>query len=243
MNTLDAINKRKSRRSYISTPIDKNIIVHFEALMKAYNEKENLHIQFIKDGSKPFKGIKNSYGMFSGVQSFFALVGPKNDENSREKLGFYGELLVLEATKYNLGTCWVAGTYNKKDCPCSLKDNEELFCVIIVGHVEEKLSFKENTIYKLAHRSTKPLEALYSSQEEIPDWFLVGMKSVQKAPSAINKQPVNFDFMKGVVTASIADKADYERIDLGIAKVHFHLAVERGSWEWGNGGKYIFTNN
>jgi len=241
MNTLEAISIRKSRRSYISTSIDTNIVSHFEELIKEYNAKEKLHIQFIKEGSEPFRGLKNSYGMFSGVQSFFALAGPKDDENSREKLGFYGELLVLEATKYNLGTCWVGGTYNKKLCPCNLNDNEELFCVIIVGNVEEKTSFKENAIYKLAHRSTKPIEALYSSKENVPSWFIEGMKAVQKAPSAINKQPVNFSLLNGIVTASVPDKAAHERFDLGIAKAHFEIATQRGTWEWGNGAKYNYT--
>ncbi len=51
-------------------------------------------------------------------------------------------------------------------------------------------------ISKLSHRKTKTVEEMYHSNEEVPNEFINGMKAVQKAPSALNKQPVKIPFHK-----------------------------------------------
>ncbi|MBH1941173.1 nitroreductase [Mobilitalea sibirica] len=234
MTDLEAIEKRCSRRSYLSTTIPTKSQHLLNEIIEQLNKQSGLSIQLIIDGSSSFQGVRKSYGMFSGVQSFIAMVGNSTDINLREKIGYYGELLILEATKLGLGTCWVGGTYDRKHCPCKINKNEELVCVITVGLVQEKQSFKEKAIYKLAHRGSKPLEMLYySDTEEVPEWFLSGMKAVQKAPSAVNRQPVRFVYQAGEVSASVKEVTKYELVDLGIAKVHFEI---------GAGGKFSFGN-
>ncbi len=73
-----------------------------------------------------FDGLKKSYGLFSGVRHYLALVGNKTDMLTVEKLGYYGELLVLHATALGLGTCWVGGTYDDSCCPVTLEENESV---------------------------------------------------------------------------------------------------------------------
>ncbi|MCL1873280.1 MAG: hypothetical protein FWF85_04100, partial [Clostridiales bacterium] len=34
-----------------------------------------------------------------------------------ERLGYYGELWLLQATALGLATCWVGGTFKRKLCP------------------------------------------------------------------------------------------------------------------------------
>lgn len=234
MTNLEAIEMRHSRRSYLRTPIATGSQKVLKAAIEKYNKISGLSIQFVENGSEAFKGFNLTYGMFHGIRSFFAMVGSTKDINLNEKIGYFGELLVLEATKLGLGTCWVGGAFNKKHCNCTVRDDETLVCVILVGNVEENRGFKEKTIYKLAHRGTKTIEQLYTSDEQAPDWFLEGIKAVQKAPSAINQQPVHFNYQSGIITASIDASASHRLIDLGIAKAHFDIAT---------GGKFNFGNS
>ncbi len=236
MTNLEAIARRISRRSYLGTPIAPEQVNALRALIDGCNTKSGLHIQFIEDGSKAFKGLSKSYGMFSGVRSLLALVGKKADAHLEEKLGYYGELLVLEATKLGLGTCWVGGTFDAKSCPCELGTDERLACVIPIGNVPSDTTRKEKTILGLVHRKARPLEYFYTADTALPDWFIEGVKAVQRAPSAINRQPVHLYYKDGVATATL--RGDGNPIDLGIAKLHFELAAG-GSFAMGNNA--IFT--
>lgn len=238
MTNLEAIEMRHSRRSYLSTPIASDSKKVLKAAIDNYNKISGLSIQFVENGSEAFKGFNLTYGMFHGVSSFLAMVGSTTEVNLNEKVGYYGELLVLEATKLGLGTCWVSGTFNKKQCNCTVRDNETLVCIIPVGNVEEQRSFKERAIYKFAHRGTKTIEQLYTSDVQAPDWFLEGIKAVQKAPSAINQQPVHFNYQTGIITASVDASAGHRLIDLGIAKAHFDIVTD-GKFNFGNNA--IFT--
>ncbi len=236
MTNLEAIARRISRRSYLGTPLAPEQVSTLRALIDGCNAQSGLHIQFIEDSSKAFKGLSKSYGMFSGVRSLLALVGKKTDTYLEEKLGYYGELLVLEATKLGLGTCWVGGTFDAKSCPCELAADERLVCVIPVGNVPSDTTLKEKTILGLVHRKTRPLTYFYTADAALPEWFIEGVKAVQRAPSAVNHQPVHLNLQNGVVTATL--RSDGSPIDLGIAKLHFELAAG-GSFAEGNNA--VFT--
>ncbi|GKU24608.1 nitroreductase family protein [Clostridium folliculivorans] len=238
MDILEAIEKRKSRRSYLSTPIAKDKIEKIESLISKYNEEGGISIQLIEDGSHVFNGLRKSYGMFSGVKSILALIGKAEDPHLGEKLGYYGELLVLEATKLDLGTCWVGGTFDKKTPIGKLANDEILVCVIPIGNVEETQTIKEKLIYKASHRKTKSVEEFYTSIGNVPQWFLEGIKAVQKAPSAMNTQKVKFNYNEGNITAGIENTYVFDLVDLGIAKAHFAIAAD-GDFEFGNPGKFL----
>lgn len=233
MNDIEAIELRQSRRSYLTFPLEASTIEYFNTLIKEYNKQSGLSIQLIEDGKASFKGFSPAYGLFHGVQSYFAMVGKSSDPHLNEKIGYYGALLVLEATKLGLGTCFVAATYNRDRCKCKVEAGEELICLITVGHVNENKGFKERTIYKMVHRKSKSIEQLYTSEGTVPDWFIQGMKAVQKAPSAMNQQPVQFQYKENIVTANVADASGHLGIDLGIAKLFFEKAAQ-GKFEFGN---------
>jgi len=241
MTDLEAIDLRHSRRGYLDTPIAAASIKQLQASIEQYIKVSGLSIQWIEDGREAFQGFSLGYGMFSGVRSYLAFVGKTSDVNSKEKVGYYGELLVLEATKLGLGTCWIGGTFNRKQCPATIREGETLVCLISIGNVAEKKGFKENAIYKLAHRGTKSLKELYSSDKQVPSWFLEGMKAVQKAPSAINQQPVYFTYRDGLISAEVKHTDNHQPIDLGIAKLHFELGAG-GKFEFGNKASFQKIN-
>ncbi len=234
MDLMEAIEQRSSRRSYLDTPIHPESIAHFKQLLCSFNQESHLSLQWIEDGARSFEGFGKSYGMFTNVRSFFAMVGKEKDIHLKEKIGYYGEQLVLEATKLGLGTCWVGGAFDKKNCPCQKDEDERLICVITVGNVEKERGLKEKTLYKVVHRGGKSITAMIGTDESIlPDWFYRGMKAVQKAPSAANRQPVRFTYKDNTVSAKVGKTDAFQLVDLGIAKCHFEIAA---------GGKFLLGN-
>lgn len=237
MELIDAIDIRCSRRKYTNEAIPDEKLKSLQELIEEVNKEGNLHLQLVLKDGRAFQSIKKSYGLFSGVENYIGLVG-KEDKLLREKIGYFGERLVLEATSLGLGTCWVGGTFDKDACPCKLEAGEILIGVIAIGNVPKEHTFKEKVILKATHRKTKAAEEMYEAEGVVPDWFKAGMKAVQKAPSAINKQPVKFYYKNSSVTAKVSGDKDHEEIDLGIAKLHFEIGAKVGKWQWGNGGRF-----
>ena len=239
MTDLEAIEKRVSRRTYLGEPIGEEDAAVFEEMIARFNEESGLQIQLVRDGSKAFEGFRRCYGMFSNVRSYFAMVGKYADLYLNEKIGYYGEKLVLEATKRGLGTCWVGGTFDRKACPCQVKSGWELPCVITVGAVSEDWALKERVLYKLIHRPVKRPEQILSGDAEAPDWVREALPAVCLAPSSLSRHPVTLRWQGGKLSAAVPTYADHQSIDLGIAKLHFALASQMpGTWSWGNGSAY-----
>lgn len=236
MTVEETIAARVSRRSYLPAPLSPAEKARLERRIGQFRSA-GVRIELVEDGAAAFARFGKSYGLFSGVHTFAALIGRADDPASGEKLGYYGELLVLEATGLGLGSCWVGGTYDPDACPCALAPGETLKCVIALGSCAQKRGVKESLIYRFARRGTKDLEQLYTADDPVPAWFLEGMQAVRRAPSAFNKQPVQFCFARGGVTASVPDLAQHRDLDLGIAKAHFALPAG-GRWGWGNGAAF-----
>lgn len=241
MSFKEAIETRISRRKYLPTPIKTAFTEQINRLIKEYNQKENLNIQLVTDNGDAFNNLKKSYGLLSGVQNYIALVGKKSDKNAKEKLGYYGELLVLEATKMGLGTCWVGLTFDKEACACEVNFDESLDCIIAIGNIAENLSIKENLIQKASHFKSKVAKDLYKVDDNPSSRFIEAMHYVQKAPSGKNKMPFLFQYRNGDTSVSITDTTGYEYIDLGIAKLHFEIGAGGGNWSWGNNGKFQYS--
>ena len=113
------------------------------------------------------------YGKFEGVSNYIALVGPKSP-SLEETLGYCGQQLVLKAQELGLNTCWVALTYGKS--AASVLDGEKEICVISLGYGKTQ---------GVPHKS-KPIEKLCNYSENLPDWFLQGMRAAMLAPTATN---------------------------------------------------------
>ena len=65
------------------------------------------------------------------------------------------------------------------------------------------------------------------------------MASVQRAPSARNRQPVLFERLPdNTVRAELLEETAFSPVDLGIAKLHFELGAHGGTWTWGSGGTF-----
>lgn len=234
MDLKEAAAVRISRRSFIG-PIGEEDFMYLQGLAEKYSRLAEVEIGLFHGLAPCFRGFQASYGMFSGVEDGFLLGGEHHTMDHLEKLGYYGEFLVLEATARGLGTCWVGGTYRKDMLPPSSPDPVD--CIIVVGKVEPR-KWKEKAIYRMVHRASKTVEQMYHADELPPEWFIRGVECARLAPSAVNRQPVTFYWKDGRAAASVPDMQGLHPVDLGIAKAHFALAAG-GEWQWGNGGGFI----
>jgi len=240
MTLLQAIDHRRSRRKYLPAPIKEKTKQALLALAEEFSAKSGARIELAFGQPEAFDSLRKTYGMLVGVHSYAGLIVNPAEKGAVERLGYYGELLMLNAVAMNLGACWVGGSFDRACCPFELTQGEEVVCTITLGPVKEKNTLRESFIYGVTHRKTKTIEDMMHADQPAPDWFLRGMEAVQKAPSAVNKQPVTFSYQNGIVSAGVESTGTSTLLDFGIAKLHFALGAGGGSWAWGNGGAFTY---
>lgn len=213
MTIYEAIQNRHAVRKFIDKELDDKAVMKLKSEIDKCNEIADLHMQLITHDENVFKGIMAHYGGFRNVSNYIALVG-KSGKHSAEKLGYYGEHLVLIAQRLGLNTCWVAATYKKGKCKAVINDDQSLVCIIALGYGQTQ---------GIPHKS-KSMEQLCNVKGEMPDWFKRGMKAVLLAPTAMNKQ--NFIItLKGDDVIYDINDSKYSEVDLGIIKYHFEIGA------------------
>lgn len=220
MNLTQAMAQRHSVRSYNDKKIEGEVKEKLEQEIKACNKESGLHLQLVLNEPKAFDGFMAHYGKFSGVMNYIAMIGPKG-KDLEEKVGYYGERLVLYAQQLGLNTCWVAMTYSKIKSAFVVNPGEKLCLVIAIGY-----GSSEGT----AHRSKAESE-VSAAEGNPPAWFTEGVKASLLAPTAMNQQKYKFTLNGNRVLAE-AGKGFYTRIDLGIAKYHFELGAGKDNFTW-----------
>ncbi len=224
-----AIQNRISVRSYSKLELSENEIDKINDLIKNINSISDLNLELLKDGSSAFKNFKTSYGMFSNVKSMILMKGNKQDKFLKEKIGYYGEAMIFDLTDMDIGTCWVGGTFDRT--AISLKEDEELVCVILVGH--QTSSIKDELIRKAMHMKRKTIKERIVADKDLPNWIKDGLESLILAPSAKNTQKAILKYEKDNLRISIDENYYFDLVDLGIAKKHFEEVVN-GKFELGN---------
>ena len=216
----EAIEKRHSVRKYSDKPIEENLIEELKKEIEACNTESGLNIQLVTNEPKAFGGAMAHYGKFSGVSNYLAMIG-KKDKFLDEKVGYYGERLVLKAQQLGLNTCWVALTYKKVPEAFTINKGEKLLLVISVGYGENQGN---------SRKSKKPEEVSNISADS-PEWFKQGIEVALLAPTAMNQQRFYFSNENGKVSAK-AKLGFYTKVDLGIAKYHFEIGAGKDCFEW-----------
>lgn len=218
MELSEAIKNRHSVRQYKDMPIEADALSILQAEVNACNAQGGLHIQLVTNEPKAFGGLMAR--SFSGVSSYFALIGPKSDSLD-ELCGYYGERLVLKAQQLGLNTCWVALTYKKVAGAYQINSREKLVAVIALGYGQTQGT---------AHKS-KPAEAVSNLSDGSPAWFRAGVEAALLAPTAVNQQKFILTRTGDKVDAE-AGKGAYSKMDLGIVKYHFELGSGKDSSVW-----------
>ena len=230
----NAIEQRTSRRTFKNERIEPHKATQIKNLIDNINKESGLNIQFVENGGLFLNGFKASYGLISGKPSLIALAGNINDQERKQKSGYYGEFILLECVSLGLGTCWIGGSYDREKCIQSINmgENDELICVIAVGNVAQHKTIKELLVSQIGKAKQSFDELLLDKDSTPPLWIANGIEAARFAPSAANGKPIGYRYKNNQLSVFTAKKNhDAEEIDLGISMAHFQLGALQGSKE------------
>jgi len=227
MTLIEAIKSRHSVRHYISMPLSQDIINALQTKIDECNREGNLHIQLVLNEKKGFSGMM-AYGSFSGVENYLVMAGEKADDLD-ERIGYYGEMLVLLAEQLGLGTCWAGISYRKVKGTYELESKEKIACMISLGyHNDSGRNMKK-----------KSAEQLSNVSDITPEWFRKGVEAARLAPTAINQQKFYFEYIQPhgdnihrVKASKGFSMIGYTQMDMGIAKLHFEIGAGKENFKW-----------
>jgi nitroreductase len=223
MEILEAIQCRHSVRRYTDKPIEETTRAALEKFIERCNKESKLNIQLVLDEPKAFASKLVTYGQFSGVRNYLVMAGPKG-RDWEEKIGYYGEKIVLFAQTLGLNSCWVGLTYKKVPGAYTLREGDIIHCEIAIGYGSDQ--GKQHPL--------KPLDKFFEAEGEFPEWFGTGLEAALLAPTAVNQQKFKFILHPGnlVETKTFPSLWGYTQIDLGIVKCHFELAAGKDNFKW-----------
>lgn len=226
MTLQEAITARHSVRKYINKEIPADIVTVLQDKIAEYNKVGNLNIQLVLNETRAFTGML-SYGSFSGVKNYFVMVGKKGADLD-ERVGYYGEQLVLLAQTLGLNTCWVGLSYRKVPEAYNVGKDEKLACMIALGYGETQ---------GVSHK-IKTIEQVSNASDLTPAWFKRGVEAALLAPTAVNQQKFSFEYVgmsnnRHLVRAKKGfSMIGYTQMDLGIAKYHFEIGAGKNNFDW-----------
>ncbi len=227
MTLQEAIEVRHSVRAYKDQLLAEDVAKRLEEEIAEVNQAGHLHVQLIQNEPKAFQGTLAKYGKFRNVTSYLVMAG-KKAEDLDERIGYYGEQLVLLAQTLGLNTCWVGLSYRKIPDTYVLEEGEVIKAYISIGYGET-----QGVI-----RKSKTVEQVSNMSDITPSWFKKGVEAALLAPTAVNQQKFSFEYlgMKDDRHQVRAKKGfslvGYTQMDLGIAKYHFEIGAGKENFDW-----------
>ena len=182
MTLQEAIEARHSVRAYKDQPLADDVVKVLEEQIAQVNHDASLHVQLILNEPKAFLGPFAKYGKFRGVSNYLVMAGQKADDLD-ERVGYYGEHLVLLAQTLGLNTCWVGLSYTKIPGTYVLEEGEKIACYIAIGYGETQ---------GVSHK-IKSVEQVSNSQDISQAWIKKGVQAALLAPTAVNQQKFSFE--------------------------------------------------
>ena len=227
MNLLEAISARHSVRAYKEQPLEKDVVEVLEEKITELNRVGQLHMQLIKNEPQAFLGTLAKYGRFRGVQNYIVMAGKKAADLD-DRIGCYGEALVLLAQTLGLNTCWVGLSYSKIPGTYVLNEGETIQAYIALGYGETQ---------GVSHK-IKTVEQVSNISDNTPEWFRKGVEAALLAPTAVNQQKFSFEYVghvnghHQVHAKKVFSLIGFTQMDLGIAKYHFEIGAGKENFEW-----------
>ena len=227
MTLQEAISARHSVRAYKEQPLTDADAQALQDKIEQLNREGRLHIQLIRNEPKAFLGPFARYGKFRGVTDYLVMAGVKADDLD-ERIGYYGEQLVLFAQTIGLNTCWVGLSYTKIPGTYVLNEGEVIKAYIAIGY---------GATQGVAHK-IKRIDQVSNAGDDTPEWFSRGVEAALLAPTAVNQQKFSFEYVGNTeglpqVRAKRGfSLVGYTHMDLGIAKYHFELGAGTENFRW-----------
>lgn len=227
MTLQEAIQARHSVRAYTGRPLTDEDAQALQEKIEELNRMGQLHIQLIRNEPKAFLGPFARYGKFRNVTDYLVMAGVKADDLD-ERIGYYGEQLVLFAQTIGLNTCWVGLSYTKIPGTYVLNEGEVIQAYISIGY-----GATQGVTHKI-----KRIDQVSNVSASTPEWFRRGVEAALLAPTAINQQKFSFEYVGNtdglpqVRAKKGFSLVGYTHMDLGIAKYHFEIGAGKDNFNW-----------
>ena len=251
-----AVKARYSVRNYSGQAVEPALQKQMEAFIAGLDSPFQRTVRFHFLDSRVLEGQQKlgTYGVIKGARQY---IGATIDREplSLEALGYQMEALVLYLAHLGLGTCWLGGTFARKDFARAMGISEETLFPIMTpyGYAAPKKHLTETLMRKMVRADQrKAWETLFfrddfqtplSREEAGP--FAVPLEMVRLGPSASNKQPWRvlamgkachfYEYKEPGYSAAFS--YDIQRVDMGIAAAHFGFAAQ----EKGLNGKFAMN--
>lgn len=256
----ESIKIRQSWRTYLSTGMSnaqKQEIIEFiknlpRTPFSQFGSQTRFEILDMNEIDPSQAKQLGTYGFIKGTRQF--LVGCFTPADyALENYAYLFELIVLKATEMGLGTCWLAGSFNKSGFAAAFVKNteEHIPAVSPLGQIPKHRRLKEQMLRKAFKAKTRfPWSKLFFEgdfstelTEEKAGPYKSILEMVRIGPSAANRQPWRivkdvqnhaFHFYVYDPHESHPGWTQFRSLDLGIACAHFDLMCQelgfKGQW-------------
>ena len=218
MEIEDLIKNRHSVRNYKDIPLSNSDVSKINEFIEEINKKD-LSFELVTN-ENIFKNLILGYGFIKNCNNYIIMAGTDN-ELLEEKVGYYGEELVLKLLNLGINSCFVGGTYKKKKVKNKLPEGYKNILVLAIGYGQND--------GKLA--KTKTFDDI-SISKDVPDWYKKGIELVLFAPSAVNQKKWEFEFIAPNAVRIKSFGKFFPKVDLGIAKYHFEIGAGKSNFKW-----------
>ncbi len=253
---IAVIRRRSSWRSYSGEPLSAAYRAKLRVLLDELGTGpfgNRIRFSLVsRPEKKPDRPVRlGTYGFISRATDFIVgAVRPAPDVY--EDFGYLLEKIILHLTDWDLGTCWLGGSFAKGDFAkaINLQPDEIIPAVTPVGLIAHRRTLRDRVIRTAAgSRNRKSWTEIFFDQTfarpltpQTAGQFAEALEMVRLAPSASNRQPwrilkINNHFhffLKRSKGYNAAFQADLQKVDLGIAMCHFELTVRAsnlpGQW-------------
>lgn len=245
----DIICKRKSVRTYDGNPLRAEDRKKLEEYLKSLKNPFGIPVEFrMLDAKK--EGLSSP--VILGTDTYVGAKVPRRPK-AEIAFGYDFEQFVLYAHSLGLGTVWLAATIDRPafEKAMEVKESEVMPAVTPIGYPAAKRSIRESLMRKGIKADERlPFETLFFKESfskplmpEDAGEFREALEMVRLAPSAGNKQPwravicgdvVHF-YEKKAKSLQKNPLGDIQKVDVGIALLHFALMIE----EAGMGGGFL----
>ena len=240
----ETVKTRYSTRTYTDQPISdetrEKINNYINTLSNPFSVKVSFRL--LESNNSENSEKLGTYGVIKGSNNYIGAT-VENCELALEALGYEFEKLILYLTSLGLGTCWLGGTFNRSSFKNAfeVKENEIFPAISPFGYPSSKKRIADSLVRIVAKSDQrKPWSELFYNKKfsdplafEDVDAYAFPLEMVRLAPSASNKQP--WRIVKDGRTYHFYELQakgystrfgyDIQKVDIGIAACHFHLAA------------------
>jgi nitroreductase len=251
VSVQELIRQRISRRTYRQEPLPLEVLDRIILMInEIHSGPLGIPIAYTLVSLEELSDEKlklGTYGFIHGARYFIAGQMYPSGAGFLD-YGYTLEKIILELTRMGLGTCWLGGTFNRREFAKAirLQDGQVIPAITPVGFATSSRGFGERIIRLGAGSDNRlPAEKLFFNRETDGPFSPAGnhpytsiLESVRLAPSASNNQPwrivagnnrFDFHICRKPGYQKAISMVDMQMIDMGIAMAHFDLAARENN--------------